>query len=200
MPRIAAAFVALLAWAGLAIQFHATLAATGSVAETLWILIRFFTILTNLLVALTFTALALGKTVSSFWLGGVTLAIILVGIIYMLLLRGLLELSGGAVVADNILHKIIPVAVPLYWLAFATKGQLKPSAPLLWMLYPLAYLAYAMARGAAEGAYAYPFIDVGSLGVAQVAINVAAIAAGFVACGFGLVLLDRSLGQRAGRR
>jgi hypothetical protein len=199
---MAAAFVALLAWAGLAIQFNATLAATGSVAETLWILGRFFTILTNLLVALTFSVLAVGKTVSPFWLGGVTLAIVLVGIIYMLLLRGLLELSGGALLADAILHKVVPVVIPLFWLAFAPKGRLKSSAPLLWTLYPVAYLAYAMARGAAEGAYAYPFIDAGSLGIAQVAINVAAIGVGFVAAGFGFVMLDRSLGanQRPLRR
>ena len=46
MGRIAAAIVALTALAGLTIQYRVTLAQAGSVTETLWVLLRFFTILT----------------------------------------------------------------------------------------------------------------------------------------------------------
>src|SRR5687768_2408267 len=113
MRRIFALLIALIAWAGLAVQFSATLATTGSVGETLWILARFFTVLTNLLVAATFTALAAGRRVAPAWLGGVTIAIVLVGTVYMLLLRGLVELSGGAALADIILHMVVPPAVAL---------------------------------------------------------------------------------------
>ena len=56
MARIAAAIVALVAWTGIAVQFQATHANTDSVAEALWILFRYFTILTNFIVALTMTA------------------------------------------------------------------------------------------------------------------------------------------------
>ena len=201
MHRISAALVALAAWAGLAIQFNATFSSTASVTDTLWILLRYFTVLTNLVVALTFTALALGRRISPFWLGGVTLAIVLVGIVYMLLLRGLLELSGGALLADTILHKVVPVLVPLYWLAFAPKGRLNWRDPLLWMLYPLAYFAYAMVRGMSEGRYAYHFIDVGTHGLSPVVLNAAAIAACFVVAGLALVALDSLLGRnRRGSR
>ena len=200
MPRLAAALISLLAWAGLAIQFHATLAQNGSVADTVFILLRFFTVLTNLLVALAFAAIALGRSVRPFWLGGLTLAIVLVGAVYGLLLRGLVELSGGAILADTLLHKIVPVLVPLYWLAFAPKGDLRWRHAFAWSLYPLAYFAYALVRGSVEGRYAYPFIDVARIGYGQTVINAVMIAAGFVASGLALVAIDRALAASSADR
>ncbi len=58
---MAAAAIALIGWVGLAVQFSATFEQSGSLAETVWILLRYFTILTNLLVAIVFTGIALGK-------------------------------------------------------------------------------------------------------------------------------------------
>src|SRR5690348_16247051 len=105
MPRAVAAHVALVCWAGLAIQFSATYSNQHDVAKTLWILLRFFTVITNLLVAIGMTWVATGGRLSPLLLGGLTLAIILVGVVYMTLLRGLLHLSGGALLADTLLHK-----------------------------------------------------------------------------------------------
>jgi hypothetical protein len=58
---------------------------------------------------------------------------------------------------------------------------------------PLAYFPYALARGALDGRYPYPFIDVGTLGWARVLGNAAAIAAAFLIAGYALVWLDRRL-------
>ena len=76
---------------------------------TLWVLARFFTIITNLLLAVVMTGVAVGRKVSPFLLGGVTLAILLVGVVYATLLQGLHQLQGGALVADVLLHKASPV-------------------------------------------------------------------------------------------
>ena len=195
MPRLAAATIAALAWGGLAIQFSATLQAAGSPLSALFILLRYFTILTNLIVAMTMTAAAFGKRVPAAVLGGVTVAIVLVGLVYMLLLRGLIELSGGALMADTLLHKVVPVLVPLYWLAFAPKGELRWRHAFAWSLYPLAYFAYALLRGLWEGRYPYPFMDVAQIGYAKTLINAVAIAAGFVAAGLALVGIDRTLSK-----
>ena len=195
IARLAAAFIAMVAWIGFAVQFNATYAAGYSISETLWILVRFFTILTNLAVAVAMTAIALGATLRPSLLGGLTLAIVLVGTVYMTLLRGLLELSGGALLADMLLHKVTPVLVPLWWLAFVPKGKLRWRNPGLWALYPLAYFPYALARGAAEGVYAYPFINVVKLGWPAVLLNAVAIAAAFLVAGLVLVALDRQLGR-----
>ena len=199
MARLLAALVALVAWAGLFIQYRTTLGSGYAPAETLWIMLRFFTVLTNLLLAVTMTAVALGARVAPFLVGGVTLAMALVGMVYLTLLRGLLDLSGGALLADTLLHKVTPVVVALWWLAFASKGRLTWSAPLGWALYPLLYFIYALARGVTDGRYAYPFIDIAKLGAATVALNAALIAASFLIAGLGLVALDRSLGGRTTR-
>lgn len=198
--RIAALTVAGVAWSGLGVQFAATLreAADGDGAVAVWTLLRFFTIWANIVVAVTMSGVALGwrRAGNPTLLGGATLAILLVGIVYGLLLRGLLELSGGALLADTLLHKVTPILLPLWWLAFAPKGRLDWIAPWIWALFPLAYLPYALVRGLAEGRYAYPFINVAKLGWSGVAVNAALIALGFLLAGHMLVWVDRRLGHR----
>ena len=200
MPKLAAALVAIVCWAGLAIQFAATYAHQHDVAATLWILARFFTVLTNLLLAITMTLVAIGRKVSPFILGGMTLAILLVGVVYFTLLRGLLELSGGALVADILLHKVSPVAMALWWLLFAPRKALKWDAAVKWATYPLAYFAYAIARGLYGDKYPYPFMDVGKLGWTQTLINAGGIAMAFILAGFALVWFDSWRPLGSGRR
>lgn len=199
MARIGAAIVALTALTGLCVQFDATLTQTGSVGVTLWTILRFFTIWANILVVITFGPIALGRHVSPRRVGGTVLAILLVGIIYGLLLRGLLSLSGGALLADTLLHKVTPLLAPLWWIAFARKGQLNRRDPWIWAIFPAAYLPYALIRGMMERAYAYPFINVAKLGWGQVAINALLIAIGFVLAGYVLVWIDRRFSARPSR-
>jgi hypothetical protein len=202
MPRAAAALVAIACWAGLAVQFAATYGEQHDVARTLWILARYFTILTNLIVALVMTAVAIGRRASPLLLGGITLAILLVGIVYAFLLQHLYTMTGAAKVADVMLHKLTPLLMLLWWLLFAPRAKLRWNAPLCWAAYPLVYFLYAIARGLNDGKYPYPFLDVGHLGWLQTAINAAGIAAGFVLAGFLLVWIDRwrPLGSRRSSR
>ena len=202
MRNAAAALVAIVCWAGLAVQFAATYGVQHDVTATLWVLARFFTILTNLLVAVTMTWVAIGCKVSPEVLGGLTLALLLVGVIYMTLLRGLMHLNGPALIADTLFHKVSPVLMALWWLLFAPRAKLRWSAPILWAIYPLGYLIYVLARGRMDGRYPYPFIDVGKLGWLQTALNVGGIALGFILAGFALVWIDswRPLGSSRGSR
>ena len=194
LPRILALLIAIAALLGIFLDTSAVAASSGW-PLAIWTVLGYFTILTNLLVAATFLSVAAGRPPSPRWFGGVVLAIALVGVIYAALLAGLRELTGGSIVANFLMHQFTPVAVPLFWLAFAVKGGLRRRDPLLWALYPLAYLGYALARGGVEGRYAYPFIDLGQLGAAAVARNAALIAAGFVLAGWALVWLDRRLAR-----
>ena len=81
--RSAAAAVAAICWAALVIQFNATLSQTGSAYAALWIILRFFTVTTNLLVAAAMTKAAFNDRVPPVLLGGATVAILLVGVVYM---------------------------------------------------------------------------------------------------------------------
>lgn len=200
-PRLAAALIALVCWVGLALNFSATFAHNDSVLATLWRLGHFFTIISNFALAIEMTKLALGQRVSPFLVGGLTLAILLVGIVYVLLLRGLHPLAGAALAADVLLHYVSPIAMAVFWLLFTPHGQLRWRDPFWWALFPLIYFVYVIVRGLAGGGYPYPFIDVTKLGVAKTAINAMAIAAGFTVFGFGVVALDRQLlGRRPPNR
>jgi hypothetical protein len=197
IARIAASAIALAAWAGLGLQLQASVTSHGSLVAALWAMLRFFTIVANLLLALQFSGIALGRRrlARPRLLGGMMLTILLVGAVYLLLLRGRAELNEGVALVGVLLHEVTPAATALFWLLFAPKGRLGRADPLRWTVLPLAYLGYAMARGAVEGSYPYPFIDVAAIGWIRVMANAAAIAAAFVAAGYVLVGLDRILGR-----
>lgn len=200
LSRAAAAAIALAAGAGLTTQFLASLPINGSIAANLWVLARYFTVLTNLMVVLVFAPIAVGSRLSPapWLLAGAVLSIMLVGVVYALLLRGSLELSGGARLADTLLHIVTPILCPLYWLAFAGKGELRYPDALRWLSFPAGYVAYALVRGAVEGRYAYPFIDAATLGPGRVAFNVVAIGITYMLCVLAFVWLDRRLGAAGG--
>jgi hypothetical protein len=199
VARIATAAIALAAWTGLGLQLQASVAHNhGSLGAALWAMLRFFTIVSNLLLALQFSGIALGRArwAAPRVLGGMTLTMLLVGAVYMLLLRGQAELNDGVALVGVLLHEVTPAATALFWLAFARKGRLGRGDPLRWCALPLAYLGYALARGAVEGVYPYPFIDVASIGWGRTVVNSAGIAVGFVVAGYALVGVDWVLGRR----
>jgi hypothetical protein len=196
--RVAAALIALITWAGLAAQFHATFALVGSLGSTLAVLLWYFTIITNLLVAVVFTGIAIGRDrfAHPSLLGATTLYILLVGITYGLLLHSLLELSGGSAVANVILHMVTPILVPIFWLIFIPKGKLSRRDPLLWAIYPLAYLFYALVRGEFTHRHPYPFMNVNELGWGRTVLNTLLIAVAFLAASWFFVWLDSLLARR----
>jgi len=202
MHKAAAALIALVCWAGIALQFWASYGHSHDVIVTLWTLARFFTIISNLALAIAMTSVAFGRRRSPLLLGGMTLAILLVGIVYWTLLRGLHPLSGAALTANYLLHDVSPLAMAVYWLLFVPRGKLRLSAPWWWLIFPVAYFLYVLARGQYDHHYPYPFIDVAKLGWLQVALNSGGIALAFILGGFTLVWIDswRPLGSRRGSR
>jgi hypothetical protein len=195
--RALAGLIALVACVGLVVQFDASSALTGSAATAAWVMLRYFTVLTNLLLAVVLTGVAFGRTRlgAPTLVAGAMLAILLVGVIYGLLLRNLVELSGGAKLADLLLHHVTPILAPLLWLAYAPKGRLRRWDPLIWAIFPLAYFVYALVRGMSEGVYAYPFMDVARIGWGRTGANAVAIAAGFILTGYVLLWLDTRLAR-----
>jgi hypothetical protein len=194
--RLFAGLIALLAVAGIVLFLEADIEKSGSLGQSVWVLVRFFTILTNVLVAVVFGLIAFGIHIQPRFVAGTVLAIVLVGVVYELLLRGLVDLTAGSAIANVLLHRATPIAAPIFWLLFTPKGTLRYADPPLWAAFPFAYLVYALIRGGFEGVYAYPFIDLGKLGATQVAINAIVISIGFFAVGAALVWLDRRLGRR----
>ena len=111
--------------------------------------------------------------------------------VYHGLLAGLRHLDGRAWLFDQLLHTAVPIAYPLWWLAYRTRGQLAwamlPSA----LAVPTAYCFWAMARGAITGKYAYFFIDIGKYGFPQVMLNIAGLVLLFAGLMAAVIAFDR---------
>ena len=198
--RLAAGAVALTGLAGLAVQFSASLDQTGSPVAALWAMLRYFTVIGNLLVVLVLGSIALGMRSAARpqIIGGVTLFMLLIGAVYLTLLRGLLDLSGGARLADTLLHYVMPLLVALHWLFFVRKGGLSSHDVLKWTLIPLAYFAYALVRAHFDGQYPYPFMNAARLGWPRTLLNAGVMALGFLFAGAVLFWIDQLLGRLAG--
>jgi len=195
--RLGAGIVALVGLAGLLIQLSVSWGMAGSLTGALWSMLRFFTIIGNGLAVLLMAAVAWGsaQAFKASRVGGIAVVMGLIGVVFVTLLRNTEHLTGAAQIANILLHYVMPPLVVLYWLVFAPKGELSRFDPLRWAILPLAYFPYALARAAADGKYAYPFIDAGQLGWPQVLTNASVIALGFVLSGYLVVWLDRAMSR-----
>jgi hypothetical protein len=158
----------------------------------------FFTILTNLLVALSSTIVlvkhnsSLGKFfVKPSVVTAVTLYIFIVGLVYNIILRKLWQPTGLQQLADELLHVAVPILFIIYWIFFVEKGKLKWKDCLAWLLYPLVYLIYAMLRGNLEGFYPYPFLDINKLSYQRVILNCLGLTIVFIVLGLLLITVDK---------
>jgi hypothetical protein len=195
------ALIALAAFGGLGIQLWILLESPdfASPLAAAWRFLAFFTILTNLMVAIVSAVSAIAPSSASGRLlagantrAGVVLYIGLVGIIYHLLLSGLWDPQGWQKIADLLLHTATPVMMAIAWLFFDAKKDLTLKALPQIIVYPVAYTVYAMIRGAADGFYPYPFIDVAELGYARVLMNVVGLTAAFLFAGGLLILIGKT--------
>jgi hypothetical protein len=197
--RVYAAMGAFLGWFALALQLYLMLAQDpAAMFGVLITYFSFFTILTNFLVAVVFTAAALRPHVAwgQFLLrpsvqASTAVYIAIVGIVYQLLLRHLWNPQGGQWVADVLLHSIIPVGYVLYWWLFAPRDELSWRNAIGWLVYPGAYLVYTLARGAVSGLYPYPFVDVTTLGYGGVLARAAGLMLVFLGMGLLIVAIGR---------
>jgi hypothetical protein len=119
------------------------------------------------------------------------MSIVIVAAIYNLMLRQLWQPQGWQIVTDNILHVVMPVLFLLYWWLAVPKATLRWPQVIVWQLYPAAYFAYVLARGAVDHWYPYPFLDVTKLGYLLVLVDACAVLLAFVAVALLLVALGR---------
>ncbi|MPZ41023.1 MAG: hypothetical protein GEU95_23860 [Rhizobiales bacterium] len=195
---------ALLGWAALLLQLVLLIdsfqAQGGTVLGGVWRFVGYFTILTNILAAVVLThAGARPGTTSG--LGdsrielSVATAMALVGIVYSVLLRALWDPQGWQKVADVTLHDVIPVIVVLFFL-LRGHGALHWRDSAFALIFPLSYCAYALVRGAADGWYAYPFLDPSKLSAAQMAANMAGLMLGVWMVAVALIALAKLVGRK----
>jgi phosphoglycerol transferase MdoB-like AlkP superfamily enzyme len=200
--KVLATSTAAVAWCALGAQLILIIQKmTGegeSVTQAVWRFFGFFTILTNCAVAVVATAMAIKPNSvmanASARLATAT-AIFIVGLVYSVALRAIWQPTGWQAVIDHALHDATPVLFILSWF-FAKHGQLKTRHAFLAVVPAFIYFIYALVRGAADGWYAYWFLNPASLTPAQMVINVVILLLAFSVVALAFVRLDKWLAQR----
>jgi hypothetical protein len=194
--------LAALAWFSVLLQLFVTLHSTmengTGVVGGLVSFLGYFTILTNLLVciSLTMPLLAPASAHGRFFArsditAGVATSIAFVGLAYYFLLRKTWNPQGLQLLADILLHYVMPTLFLLYWWFNFPKGALRWFYPVIWGLYPTVYLLYVLIRGSIIGNYPYGFIDPHAIGYQRTMINAVGLLFAFIALGLILVVLGR---------
>jgi hypothetical protein len=190
---------AVLGWSALLLQLMLTLTLIasqgGTVLDGVWRYLGYFTVIANIFAAIVLTCAALRQHMRKAEFAAAT-AMILVGAVYSLLLRETWDPKGWQKLANIVLHDAMPAIVTLLWL-LRPHGHLERKDVAACLVLPLGFCAYAMARGAFENWYPYPFLDVAKIGVGAVAGNCLGIALAFLIMAMLLAWLDRMLAGNA---
>lgn len=191
-PALAA--LAVISWVGVLLQFWLSinLALTNgkTVGDGIVIYFGYFTVLTNLFVALaaTLPLVADGSSLGRYFskpmvLGAATTSILMVGLTYHFLLRNVWQPQGLQLIADTMLHYVVPILTLAYWLTFSSRAVLGFLAPIAWCLYPMGYFIYVLVRGELIGSYPYYFIDVTRLSYGKVLLHSFGLLVAFIILG-----------------
>ncbi|MDQ7876873.1 Pr6Pr family membrane protein [Microbacterium sp. QXD-8] len=150
-------------------------------------------------------------------LAAVTGPVLLLGLVYNVLLRGLpapvaLGDSVGIAMLDTYAAEVLHVVLPIYFIRDLVLAPRRRGLPW-WSLavlvgYPLSWTTYTMIRGervaSPDGTtawwYPYPFLDPhGAGGYSSALIYISAILAGFLAIGSAIIVIGRYRERRATR-
>lgn len=196
--RLLSAIIVIL---GMYLSFNYSLHARipDLLARTIHFL-SFFTILTNGIIALAMAVptLAPGTRAGRFLDSppvrtAVAGYIIIVAAVYHVVLAPLWDPKALNLVAQVILHTIVPAVFVLDWLMFTQRGVTPWRTTLNALALPLLYGVWTLAHGAWTGFYPYPFLDAGKLGYALVLFNMAVLTLLFIGVELALIAIDKGL-------
>jgi hypothetical protein len=171
---------ATLGLAALIVKFVATLAAPAPFDQVTAAItvVSYFTVLSNLLAIALFIVPELAGDGAAAHLScryeirtAAGVYMIITGLIYAAFLAGLAKFGTVQYFTDIILHYVMPPLYVIDWL------QLRPTHKIAWgnagyfLVFPILYALYTLARGALVGVYPYPFVDVGQLGYQPVLVK-----------------------------
>lgn len=202
--RIWFATTAAVAIVGLVIEAVVTATVGGgyfaSAGSRLLNMLFYFTIQSNVIVAVTTLLLAVRLDRSSavfryFRLAGVV-GITVTGVVYRAVLADNAHFVGLGVVADTLLHAVVPVLAVLGWAVFGPRRQFTWRLAPAVLIHPALWLTLTLVRGSLIDWYPYYFVDASRVGYGRVAVNAATLAGLFLAFAYAATLLDRVILRR----
>lgn len=161
--------------------------------------ITYFTILSNIVVALVMVTLTLkpqlfarrdrvGFVWRSLRLDSIIM-IVVTGVVYNLLLASGPK-EGWDAVSNAFQHNITPVVTVLVWLVAGPRGLVNVKVIVGSLVIPVVWAAFALVRGVFVGAYPYPFLDVSANGYSSVLAFIVQILAVAVVLAAILLVVD----------
>ena len=174
--------VAVVAWAALLLQLVLVLSGSAVLVEDdppglaarVYRFFAYFTIQSNLLVAVVSTVLARDAGLDGRGWRVVRLAglvgITVTGLVHFFLLRPLLDLDGADWVADKMLHMVVPVLAIAAWAWCGPRPRFVAREAAYALCWPLAWLAWTLVVGRVDGWVPYPFLDADQEGWGSVAV------------------------------
>lgn len=186
--------------AGIAIETFlvARDARSGSAVGRIANLFTYFTIQSNVLVGITAALIARGRARDATWFRALfvaaLLAISITALVWHAALAG--PMSGAAAIGNALVHTIGPALFAVGWLSFGPR-VFTVRALLLSLVYPVAWLAFTLIRGAIAGYYPYPFMDVADIGYARAVVNLSIIVALALVLALAFTGIERALGRRS---
>lgn len=148
-----------------------------------WHNLTYYTLLSNILVAV-FMGYLLWKMAKKDVImlesvavtrlkAGVTMAITLTFLVYMILLAPIASPEDFYSVKNFTLHYIAPIMMLVDWLIFDRRGIYQKKDPFLWTIVPLIYMVFALVKGVifkvpipnqSESPFPYFFLNVNKIG------------------------------------
>jgi hypothetical protein len=167
-----------------------------NLGERLLRFVAYFTVESNALVLLSTALLARdprydGPSWRVVRIAAVT-GITVTGLVHWFLLRPLLHLNGADLVADRLLHVVVPVLAFVGWLVFGPRPRIDWSGCLRAAAWPIGWLVVMLVAGALSGWYPYPFLDHREHGWDHVAV----VCAGICVLFFALLTAVREYDRR----
>lgn len=213
--RIAHAVTAFLAWAG--VVMTVVISAFGAYERGFWEphlygihpdgaagvvsrlgdTLSYFTMWSNIVVALSATLLALAPQAvtparRALRLSGL-LMITITAIVYALILAPDDVVVGWSRITNPLQHLLVPGVTLLVWLIWGPRGWFTARTVAASLLIPLAWVAWMLGRGAVIDAYPYGFVNVATLGYPRVALTLLVILAFALLVAAAFRLVDRLL-------
>lgn len=185
--RTVAGAISLSALVAIAVQTMLNLERDGSPLVALGLLLRYFTIWSNMAAALLFAVISLRGKMDARVTFALATALAMVGIVYHLLLSADHHPVGADWYTNQMHHTVVPLASVFWWLTFSrTHATGWRTLPVV-IAVPVIYTAFALVVGELTAFYPYFFLDLPTLGWPRLLLNVAGL--GLVFMAFGAVLM-----------
>ena len=196
---------ALIGWLALSLRLVDVLliGQYASIAEELFVYFGFFTVWTNILIALAFTAPLLDqdrKLYNFFMRPAVRAAlasyILMVSVVYHVLIVPYWNPQGFTWVTATGLNTVMPILYIIDWLFFAEKRPIFYKHLPYWLIFPAVYGVTSIIRGLLTNVYPYPFLNVADLGIGNVLFNMFGLVAVFAVVGPIFIAVARLISDR----